>query len=412
MTAVNSAVNSIVVVGAGQAGAWVAAILRDEGFDGRVVLVGEEAHEPYERPPLSKALLAGTKDAASCAVKPHGFYAERDIELRLGCPVRAIERERKALVLDDGATLEYDRLVLATGARARSLPVPGAERPGVHLLRTLDDALALRDALTPGARICLIGGGYIGLEIAATATALGCRATVVEALPALLSRAMPPELSRIVAARHRARGVAIETGFRTAEIAAEGTALRVAAEDGRAVEAEAVVVGIGIVPNAELAEAAGIACDDGILVDAFGRTSDPAVFAAGDATRHENPLLGRRVRLESWQNAQNQGIAVARGLLGGTAPYAEVPWFWSDQFDMNIQAVGLAEAWDQVVLRGEPEGEQLSVYCLQAGALVSATAINAARDIRYARQMIAAGAMPAPEDLANPEVPLKQLARG
>ena len=407
-----AAVNSVVVVGAGQAGAWVAATLRDEGFDGRVVLAGEEAHEPYERPPLSKALLAGTKDAASCAVKPPGFYAERDIELRLGCPVRAIERERKALLLGDGGTLDYDRLVLATGARPRSLPVPGAELPGVHMLRTLDDALALRDALRPGARVCLIGGGYIGLEIAATATALGCRATVVEALPALLSRAMPPELSRIVAARHRARGVAIETGFRTAEIAAEGTALRVAAEDGRAVEAEAVVVGIGIVPNAELAEAAGIACDDGILVDAFGRTSDPAVFAAGDATRHENPLLGRRVRLESWQNAQNQGIAVARGLLGGTAPYAEVPWFWSDQFDMNIQAVGLAEAWDQVVLRGEPEGEQLSVYCLRAGAVVSATAINAARDIRYARQMIAAGAMPAPEDLANPEVPLKQLARG
>lgn len=406
-----SAMDSVVVVGAGQAGAWVAATLRDEGYEGRVVLVGEEAAAPYERPPLSKALLAGARDAASCAVKPEAFYEEAGIELRLGCRVEAIDREARSLRLAGGQSLAYDRLVLTTGARPRELPVEGAESAGVRSFRTIEDAEALRAALTEGARVCLIGGGYIGLEIAATATALGCRATVVEALPALLSRAMPPELSAVIAERHRARGVAIETGFRTHRIVEQEGALRIEAEDGRTVAADVVVVGIGILPNTALAEAAGLDCDDGILVDARGCSSDPAIFAAGDVTRHHNPLIGRRLRLESWQNAQNQGIAVARSLLGKGEPYAEVPWFWSDQFDMNIQAVGAAERWDQVVLRGDPESPQFSVFCLLESALVAATAVNGARDIRYARQLIAKGARPAAALLADSAVPLKELAR-
>ncbi|WP_299616671.1 NAD(P)/FAD-dependent oxidoreductase [Pelagibius sp.] len=406
-----SSPGSIVVVGAGQAGAWVASTLRDEGYDGRLVLLGDEPESPYERPPLSKDFLAGTRDAASCAVKPEGFYAERSIDLRLGCRVRAIDRARKAVVAADGETFAYDALVLATGARPRLLPVPGADLPGVCYLRTMADSAALRERLRPGLRICLIGGGYIGLEIAATATALGCQATVVEALPEVLARTMPAELSRVVVGRHRARGVTVETAFKTSEIVESGGALSVISQDGRAVAADLVVIGIGILPNVELAEAAGLDCDNGILVDAFGRSSDPAIYAAGDVTCHHNPLLGRSIRLESWQNAQNQGIAIARAILGNGAPYAEVPWFWSDQFDMNIQAVGAAETWDAVVMRGDPEGNSFAVFCLSEGVLVSAYAVNAPRDVRFARQMIAKGAQPCPEQLADPAVALKMLAR-
>ena len=402
---------SVVVVGAGQAGAWVVSTLRDEGYDGRLVLLGDEPEAPYERPPLSKDFLAGTRDAASCAVKPEGFYAERSIDLRLGCRVRSIDRARKEVVAAGGETFAYDSLVLATGARPRLLPVPGAELPGVCYLRTMADSAALRERLRQGLRVCLIGGGYIGLEIASTATALGCQATVVEALPEVLARTMPAELSRVIVGRHRARGVAVETAFKTAEIVESGGALSVVSQDGRAVAAELVVIGIGILPNVELAEAAGLDCDNGIPVDAFGRSSDPAIYAAGDVTCHHNPLLGRSIRLESWQNAQNQGIAVARAILGNGAPYAEVPWFWSDQFDMNIQAVGAAEAWDAVVIRGDPEGDSFAVFCLSEGVLVSAYAVNAPRDLRFARQMIAKGARPRPEHLADPAVALKTLAR-
>ena len=401
---------SIVVVGAGQAGAWVASTLRDEGYDGRLVLLGDEREAPYERPPLSKDFLAGTRDAASCAVKPEGSYAERSIDLRLGCCVRAIDRARKEVVAG-GETFAYDSLVLATGARPRLLPVPGAELPGVCYLRTMADSAALRERLRQGLRVCLIGGGYIGLEIASTATALGCQATVVEALPEVLARTMPAELSRVIVARHRARGVTVETAFKTTEIVESGGALSVASQDGRAVAADLVVIGIGILPNVELAEAAGLDCGNGILVDALGRSSDPAIYAAGDVTCHHNPLLGRSIRLESWQNAQNQGIAVARSILGNGAPYAEVPWFWSDQFDMNIQAVGAAETWDAVVMRGNPEGDSFAVFCLSEGVLVSAYTVNAPRDVRFARQMIARRAQPCPEQLADPAVALKTLAR-
>ena len=402
----------VVIVGGGQAGAWAAATLRDEGFDGRVVLVGEEAHIPYERPPLSKAVLSGAQGAESCAVKPADFYGERNIELRLGCRAGALDRERRRLELTDGESLRYEQLVLATGARPRRLALPGSELAGIHYLRTLDDSLALRARLRPDTRVVLIGGGYIGLEVAATAATLGCQVTVVEALPEILARTMPAALSRVIAERHREKGVVIETGLKTEGFEDGGGFVLVRFADGRSVEADVVVVGIGIVPNAEIAEAAGIACDDGILVDEYGCTSDPAVFAAGDATRHHNPLLGRLVRLESWQNAQNQAIATARNLLAKAAPYAEIPWFWSDQFDMNIQAVGLAETWDQVAFRGAVEGGRFTVFCLSEGVLVAAYAVNAARDIRFARQMIADQRRPAPERLSDPDFPLKRLAQG
>jgi 3-phenylpropionate/trans-cinnamate dioxygenase ferredoxin reductase subunit len=398
-----------VIVGAGQSGAWTATTLRDEGYVGRVVLIGDESHVPYERPPLSKGLLAGNQDAESCWIRPADHYAGAGIELRLHRGVETIDRANKELHLSDGETIGYGRLVLAMGARPRRLMAPGSDLPAIHYLRTIDDSLMLKRGLAAGTRILLIGGGYIGLEVAATAVELGCHVTVIEALPEILARAMPPELSREIARRHRQNGVVIETGVTVEAFEESNGALRINCTGGRTFEADVVVVGIGAIPNDAIVEAAGIRCDDGIVVDEFGRTSDDSIFAAGDVTRHFNPVLGRHIRLESWQNAQNQAIATARNLRGSEVPYAEVPWFWSNQFDMNIQAVGLPVIWDQVVFRGEAAAEKFSVFSLSQGIVVSAHAVNAPRDIRYARQLISGRKRPDPLELADPTVPLKQV---
>lgn len=399
----------IVIVGAGQAGAWAATTFRDEGYDGRVVLIGDEPHIPYERPPLSKGLLAGTQEIDTCWIKPIDHYAVAEIELWLNRSVETIHREKKEVRLSDGERIEYDRLVLATGTRPRQLTVPGSDMPAIHYLRTIDDSLASKKRLIPGTRVSLIGGGYIGLEVAATAVELGCHVTVIEALLEILTRAMPPELSRVIADRHRRRGVIIETNLAVEEFEEFQGDIRINCTGGRAFDTDLVVVGIGVVANAEIAETAGIRCNDGVIVDEFGRTSETSVFAVGDVTRHFNPLLGRRIRLESWQNAQNQAIVIARNMLGSNKPYAEIPWFWSNQFDMNIQSVGHPETWDQVVFRGEATGDQFSVFSLLDGVVVSAHAINAPRDIRYARQMVADRTRPDLRHLADLDVPLKQL---
>lgn len=400
---------AIVVAGAGQAGAWAAATLRQEGFEGPLVLVGEEVHSPYERPPLSKSLLAGSREAAACAVQPDAFYGQQGIELRLGCRVERIDRDARRLHLSDGDSLSYRTLILATGARARVLAIPNADGQAVCYLRTMEDALAIRPYLRQGARLALIGGGYIGLEVAATAASLGCQVTVIEAQPDILARTMPCELGRHIAARHRERGVRIETGRRIDRIELACGMASLTLDDGEIVTADLIVAGVGAAPNSELAEIAGIQCDDGVVTDEFGRTSDPSVFAAGDVTRHYNPLIGRHIRLESWQNAQNQAIAVARNALGAETPYAEIPWFWSDQYEMNIQAVGHADQWDDVIIRSDGVGSKLLVFCLAKGVMVSAFAINSARDIRYARKLIAARAEPDRDALADNEVPLKTL---
>lgn len=400
---------AIAIVGAGQAGGWAAITLRQEGFDGPVVLIGAEVHAPYERPPLSKSLLAGSRDLSDCAIKPEDFYRENGVELRLGCRVEEIDRKARKLRLSDGASLAYRTLILATGARARTLAPPGADKGDVHYLRTIEDALAIRRHLREGARVALIGGGYIGLEVAATATSLGCDVTVIEALPEILTRAMPRELGQHIAAEHRKKGVRIETSRRVDRIEFAGGNANLMLDDGQVVTADLVIAGVGAVPVSEIADAAGIDCDDGILTDEFGQTSDSAVFAAGDVTRHYNPLIGRHIRLESWQNAQNQAIATARNVLGASTPYAEIPWFWSDQFEMNIQAVGLADQWDEVVVRADPAGQKIVVFCLANGVMLSAFAINSARDIRYARQLIAGRSELDRAALADKDIPLKAL---
>jgi NADPH-dependent 2,4-dienoyl-CoA reductase/sulfur reductase-like enzyme len=397
-----------VVVGAGQAGARAVEAMRAAGFAGRVLLVGEEPYLPYERPPLSKQLLLGAAGPEAGRLFPLEFYAERGIELRLGTRVGAIDPAAGRLLLEDGGTIAWDNLLLATGSRPRRLPLPGAELAGIHTLRTIDDALAIASALRAGARLAVIGGGYIGLEVAAAARQLGCAVTLLEAQPALLGRALPAEIAAEFAVLHQAQGVALRLGAGVAGFEGEGHVEAVLTADGERIAADLVVVGIGIAPNTELAAAAGIAVEDGILIDPLGRSSAPGVWAAGDAARGEHPLLGRPVRLESWQNAQNQAIAVARAMCGAPPPPAEIPWFWSDQYGLNFQMLGLPQAWDRIVWRRAGEGKA-SAFLLQGDRLAAVAAFSTPRDIAVGRQLMLRGIPVDAARLADPVVPLKSL---
>lgn len=400
-----------VVIGTGQSGAWTARTLRDEGFAGRIVLIGEERHPPYERPPLSKELLFGDMPVEKTYVFPEASYAEKSIELRLGTAVTRIEAAARRLHLDTGETLGYHRLMIATGSRARALPVPGATLPGVFYLRTIDDTRAIRAAIRPGGKVVVIGAGWIGLEVAAGAIKLGAAVTVVEAADRVCARALTPDLSAYLLARHRARGADIRLGTGVAAIAGTDRATGVTLSDGATIAADVVVIGIGIVPNCEIAQDAGLAVDNGIVVDETGRTSDDAIYAAGDVTNHPNALLGRRVRLESWENAQNQAINAARAMLGKVAPYAEIPWFWSDQYDLNIQLVGLPLDARDSVTRGDPAADQFITFYLKDGRIDGAAAINSGRDVRFVRRLMQAGKVVDRAQLADPAVKLQGLLK-
>ena len=407
-----SSAGPIVIIGAGQAGGRAAAGLRHHGFGGRITIVGEERHPPYERPPLSKQVLTGEREPDSTHLSDRGFYDEQNIELRLGVRVTAIDRAGQLLKLDDGAQLAYDRLVIATGSRARRLALPGFDLAGVCYLRGIDDSIEIRDAMTPGTRVAIVGAGYVGLEVAAAAVKRGCSVTILEATDTCLGRVVAPEVARFYAAIHRGRGVSLQFGAGVAACDGNGGRVgRVLCADGLEIDADVVVVGIGATPNVELAPAAGLAVENGITVDEYGRTSDPVIHAVGDVTNHPNALLGRRLRLESWQNAQNQAACVARAMCGASAPYAEVPWFWSDQYDLNLQIVGVAERWDRLVVRGDMAGRCFSAFYLDRGKLVAANAVNNPRDIPVARRLIAANATIDADTLADPQTSLRELLK-
>ncbi|HLI14142.1 MAG TPA: FAD-dependent oxidoreductase [Alphaproteobacteria bacterium] len=400
---------SFVIVGAGQAGGRAAEAMRKAGFQGRVILIGDEAEPPYERPPLSKAILVGAKPHGSCQLLPSGFYKENEIELLTETRVIALDPAAHRVKLADGREVGYDKLVLATGGRVRELPFAPIGRAGVYYLRTVKDSLTLGAALRRAKRFVVIGGGFLGLEAAASARKLGLEVTVVECLPAILDRAMHPKIAEYVAALHRRNGVEIRTGITVSEIASDSKVEAVICRDGSRIAADLVLVAIGILPNVELAEAAGAAIENGIKVDEFGRTTLEDVYAVGDVANHPNPILGRRLRLESWQNAQNQAIAVARGLCGAPQPYAEVPWFWSDQYDANIQMVGVPQETDDVVFRGDPTSGRFTAFNIARHRVVGATAFNMGGEIRFARKMIETGTTPTLDALADPRHKLKDL---
>ena len=406
-----AAEDHVVILGAGHAGGCAAAALRQAGHVGRITIIGSERHLPYERPPLSKELLAGTIPHEKTYLRPETFYGENKIELKLGVAAVAIDRKAQKVDLADGTSVPYDRLIITTGARARHLPLPGGEGPRVFYLRDIDDSHALRERLVEGMRLAVIGAGFIGLEVAATARKRGAAVTVLELAPHPLARVAAPEIGEFLATVHRNKGVEIKTGVKVTAIEDTGTALRIQIEGSEPVIADYAAIGIGAQPNTELAAAAGIEVRDGIVVDEFGRTNDPLIFAAGDVTRHFNPLLGRHVRLEAWQNAQNQAIAVAKIVAGGTDRFAEVPWFWTDQYEINLQMAGAPEKWDSVVWRGSASDPGFTLFQLLEGKPVAAVTVNNARDMRFARMLIQRGTAVAPEALADKAVKLQDLAR-
>lgn len=400
-----TSVPGIVVVGDGECGTRAVFELRSAGWSGPITLVGAEAGFPYERPPLSKSVLAGGPPVPACDA---ARLRDADVGLVPGVAATDIDRDGHELVLADGRRIAYERMLLATGATPRRLP--GCA--GAHHLRSLDDALAVRDRLRPGARIGVIGGGFIGLELAAAAVERGCAVTVVELAARLLSRAVPADVAQVVAARHRRAGVDVRCGTGVARL----TSGEVELTGGDHVECDTVVVGIGALPETSLAEKAGLVVDDGVRVDDRLRTSDPDILAAGDCCSFPHPLYdGRRIRLEAWRNAHDQAAVAARNLLGADEPYAAVPWFWSDQYDLTLQIAGLPDAATSEAVRLRPDGVEVRFGLGPDGRVLSAAAIGpgnaVAKDIRLAEMLIAARAAPGPAALADPTVGLKALLR-
>ncbi|MDR8726651.1 anthranilate 1,2-dioxygenase system ferredoxin--NAD(+) reductase [Burkholderia pseudomultivorans] len=397
-----------VIVGAGHAARRTAEALRERDADARIVMIGAERELPYDRPALSKDALLSDDGERRAFVRDAGWYDAQRIELRLGTRVDAIERAAQRVRLDDGATLPYARLVLATGSRVRTFGGPIDAGVAPHYVRTVDDARALRAQLAPGRRVAVLGGGFIGLEVAAAARQLGCDVTVIDPAARLLQRALPEVVGAFARQLHDARGVA----FRLATLP---RAIRRAAAGGAIVEtdrgdvpADIVVVGIGVVPNVELAQSAGLDVDNGIRVDAGCRTNDSAIFATGEVTMHFNPLLGRHVRIESWQVAENQPAVAAANALGADDAYAELPWLWSDQYDCNLQMLGLFGGERTIVVRGNPASGPFTAFGLgDDGRIVAVASANLGRDIGASRRLIAAGAVPDPVQLADPAVNLK-----
>ena len=399
----------MVIIGAGECGTRAALALRESGYAGPVTLIGAERHPPYERPPLSKDALTADPPAPK-GIAGADRLAEAGIDFRPASTAVAIDRVARAVRCDDGTTVRYDRLLIATGARPRLLPLPGADGPAATVLRTLDDAARIRAALGPGRRLAIVGGGFIGLELAASARRLGADVAVIEALPRLLTRGVPAEIAAALQARHLAEGVTFHFAARIAAITEAGVTLA----DGTRVPADLVVVGVGAVPNTELGAAAGLAVENGLAVDATLATADPQVFAAGDCCAFPQPLYdGRRVRLESWRSAQELGTLAARNMLGHAEPVSAVPWFWSDQYDVSLQIAGLADGATTEVRRELRDGAFVLFHLAPDGRLLAASGIGpgnaVAKDIRLAEMLIARRAHPDPAALADPATNLKRL---
>jgi 3-phenylpropionate/trans-cinnamate dioxygenase ferredoxin reductase subunit len=405
----------MVIVGAGHTGGRAAHALREAGWKGPVTVISAEPGLPYERPPLSKGMLTGEKALADFVLYDEEAWRRLDIRHVAGASVAEIRRGAREVVLADGRTIPYERLLLATGAEPRRLPLPGATLPGVVVLRDLIDSEALRARLAPGRRLVIIGGGFIGLEVAASAVALGAAVTVIENGPRLMARGVPAAIEARMRARHAAAGVDLRLGAQVAAILGEGGVTGVRLDDGTEIAADTVLVAVGVVPRVDLARAAGLSVDNGIVVDRTLRTEDPAVFAAGDACAFVHDLLGRHIRLESWKNAEDQGPVAARNMLGAVETASTVPWMWSDQYELTIQVAGFPDAGSHTVER-PLDGDALVLFHLAGdGRLVAASGIgpNAAigRVIRLGQMMIERGLHPDPAALADPAVNLKTLMR-
>ena len=400
---------TIVIVGANLAGGRAAEALRAKGFDGRVVLIGAEPHPPYERPPLSKELLMGSMGAEAPLLRSEAAWAELGVDLVLGELVTAVEPAAGGVTLADGRFVAADRVLLCTGSRPRLLEGPGCDLPGIVHLRTLDDATAIASRLGDGASVVVVGAGFVGAEVAASAVARGCRVTMLEAEVAPLQRVFGPDLGAFFADLHRSHGVDLRTRTTVERFTGGDRVERVVLSDGDTVEADIVVVGIGVTPATELAEAAGAVVADGVAVDERCRTSIDGLYAAGDVTRHPNRILGTSLRLESWHNAQQQAVAAAGSMIGEPGAYDEVPWFWSDQYDVNLQMAGLPVTSGRACVRGDPGGGSFCVFAVRDGRLVGALGVNRPRDLRRSMALIRSQAPVDPARLSDEDVDLRTL---
>ncbi len=401
-------ISTILIIGGGQAGAQAIDTLRREGYSGRLVLIGDEPELPYQRPPLSKKYLAGEMAADRLLFRHRSFYDEHRVELKLGRRAVRIDVRARQVELADGELLGYDRLLLCLGAESRRLSCPGAELAGVHYLRGLKDVTPIQAGIKPRGRIVIIGGGYIGLETAATCRKMDCDVTVLEMADRIMNRVVAPLVSEYFAAEHRHHGVNIQCDMRVTRLEGPERVERVVCADGSSHAADLVIVGVGAVAVTELARAAGLACDNGVVVDEYCRTSDAAIYAAGDCTNHPSPRFGRRVRLESVDNAFEQAKTAALNLLERPAVHDRVPWFWSDQFDNKLLIVGLTQDYDRQVLRGDPASRSFSVCYLKGRELLAVEAINHSKDYMAARKLIAERALLDPAKLADNDRALKE----
>ena len=402
--------NRAVIAGAGHAAGQIVASLRQRKYDGAIVLVGNERHLPYQRPPLSKKFLAGELPAERLYVKPQSFYDDPAINLQLESQIVAIDRDAKCLQIENGSDIEYDKLVIATGSRVRRLPIEGTDLKGVHYLRSIADVDGIRDDMDAGKKIVIIGAGYIGLEVAAVSQLAGLNVTVIEMADRVMSRVVSAETSDFYQIEHTNQGVRFRLSTGVSSLNGRKRVKSVTTSEGEDIPADLVVIGVGIQPNTELATGAGLDVDNGIVVDDHCRTGDPDIFAVGDCTSHPNAIYNRRLRLESVHNAVEQAKTAAANICGQDVAYSQVPWFWSDQYDLKLQIAGLSEGYDDVVIRGNPAERSFSCLYLREGRLIAVDAINAPRDFVQSKQLIADRAEIETEKLADTATPLKDMA--
>ena len=377
----------MVIIGAGHAAGQAAASLRQEKYTGPITIIGDEAHLPYQRPPLSKAYLSGSQEVDRVYLRAEKFYQEKEIDLKLSTRATAIDPDAKAVELEDGSKIDYDKLLISTGSRPRLLNIPGSDLGGIHYLRTIDDVDGIRADMHEGANLVIVGGGYIGLEVAAVGVEQGLNVHVLEMEDRILQRVTTPTMSKYYDQLHKGRGVQIHTNTGVTGFSGDAKVQKVMCGDTE-FAADMVIVGIGIVPNIELAEAAGIICDNGIVVDDHCQTSNPDIYAAGDCTNHPNALLDRRLRLESVPNAMDQARTSASNMLGGDKSYAAIPWFWSDQYELKLQMVGFSADGNREVLRGDMASNQFAVFYLKDNTVVAADTVNSPKEFMLCKQLV------------------------
>tara|TARA_R110000824_G_scaffold118960_14_gene272145 strand:- start:272709 stop:273947 length:1239 start_codon:yes stop_codon:yes gene_type:complete len=408
-----SETGGIVIIGAGQAASQAVVSLRMEGYEGPITMIGDEAEPPYQRPPLSKKFLAGEIGFDRVELKPAEFYEGANCKLLLGTRATAINTKAKTVTTSDGRELTYDKLLIATGSRVREINVPGFDLKGVHYLRSVGDVAEIQSHFKAGAKMVVVGGGYIGLEVAAVAKKNGIDVTVLETADRVMARVVDPIVSHFYERVHREAGVDIRTGVTVAGFEGDGDKVSaVVSGEGDKIPCDFVVVGIGILPNVELAEAAGLKVENGIVVDECTRTSDPDIFAAGDCTNHPSAVYGKRLRLESVQNAIEQGKTAAAAMLGKDKPYNQVPWFWSDQYDLKLQIAGLSAGYTQAVTRGDPSTDKsFAVFYLKDGVLIAVDAVNRPPEFMMSKMLIAQKAKLDPARLADESINMKEVAK-